>query len=262
LRATFPTTYLTLEFLHHRAWSLCTGNLPHFSRNTNLVTKPGILRPIESASWIPYTDDGEVLKITLELIIVFANKLSEADRWNRTVSNLQTFAVSTKPSASSQKSFIILSILSTVQVLVSQVRRFLKRTVNISTGLIPSLMLFASDTISHLLCCSHSKLPCVKRTILIPFLNSTVFITTLQSFYSSDHSSNTPSSDQTFAQKKYAIKLAEPSLQLSNLIQTSTASDVRHHSCLIWSFPQPSFTLLLFKTTNPISLAKPSYLRV
>ncbi|KAG0645856.1 Nitrogen assimilation transcription factor nirA, partial [Hyphodiscus hymeniophilus] len=44
------------------AWSLCTANLPHFSSRISLAVKPAILRHVEIASWIPYTDDGGPLE--------------------------------------------------------------------------------------------------------------------------------------------------------------------------------------------------------
>ncbi|KAH8790390.1 fungal-specific transcription factor domain-containing protein [Hyaloscypha sp. PMI_1271] len=45
-----------------QAWSLSIGRLPHFSRDTKLATKPAIVDHVESAAWIPYTDDGAPLE--------------------------------------------------------------------------------------------------------------------------------------------------------------------------------------------------------
>lgn len=44
-----------------RCWSLCIGQLPHFSRDTNLISKPAIVDHVEATPWIPYTDDGDGL---------------------------------------------------------------------------------------------------------------------------------------------------------------------------------------------------------
>ncbi|TVY75969.1 Nitrogen assimilation transcription factor nit-4 [Lachnellula suecica] len=41
-----------------QAWSLSIGRLPHFSRDTKLVTKPAIIDEVEASEWVPYTDDG------------------------------------------------------------------------------------------------------------------------------------------------------------------------------------------------------------
>ena len=46
-----------------RAWSLSIGRLPHFSRETKLATKPAIVDHVESSAWIPYTDDGQSLRL-------------------------------------------------------------------------------------------------------------------------------------------------------------------------------------------------------
>ncbi|RDW56823.1 hypothetical protein BP5796_12890 [Coleophoma crateriformis] len=38
--------------------SLCTGTLPHLSQRIALPKKPSIIKHVEDALWIPYTDDG------------------------------------------------------------------------------------------------------------------------------------------------------------------------------------------------------------
>lgn len=43
-----------------RAWSICIGRLPHFSKETKLMAKPAIVNHIERSSWVPYTDDGDI----------------------------------------------------------------------------------------------------------------------------------------------------------------------------------------------------------
>ncbi|KAE9374026.1 hypothetical protein N431DRAFT_371392 [Stipitochalara longipes BDJ] len=41
--------------------SLCTGSLPHLSQHIKLPAKPAIIKHIEEALWVPYTDDGAPL---------------------------------------------------------------------------------------------------------------------------------------------------------------------------------------------------------
>ena len=41
-----------------RMLSLCTGSLPHLSRHIKLPAKPSIVKHIEDALWVPYTDEG------------------------------------------------------------------------------------------------------------------------------------------------------------------------------------------------------------
>jgi hypothetical protein len=42
-----------------RMLSLCTGSLPHLSKHIRLPAKPAIIKHIEEALWVPYTDDGK-----------------------------------------------------------------------------------------------------------------------------------------------------------------------------------------------------------
>lgn len=53
----------------YRAWSLSIGRLPRFSRDTKLVSKPGVVDHIERSAWMPYTDDGIYLSLMQEAII-------------------------------------------------------------------------------------------------------------------------------------------------------------------------------------------------
>lgn len=53
----FPVSCLLITF---RAWSVCVGRLPHFSKDTKLMAKPAIVDQVERSSWVPYTDDGDI----------------------------------------------------------------------------------------------------------------------------------------------------------------------------------------------------------
>lgn len=50
----------------YRAWSLCSGKLPHYSTSTNLIIKPDIVQEVESVPWVLYTDDGRPSLHSLE----------------------------------------------------------------------------------------------------------------------------------------------------------------------------------------------------
>ena len=43
-----------------RAWSICIGRLPHFSKEVKVMAKPALLNHIEKSSWVPYTDHGDI----------------------------------------------------------------------------------------------------------------------------------------------------------------------------------------------------------
>ena len=57
VESTIPAYYF-LTF--SRAWSICVGRLPHFSKDTRLMAKPAIVDHVERSSWVPYTDHGDI----------------------------------------------------------------------------------------------------------------------------------------------------------------------------------------------------------
>lgn len=52
-------------FALDHAWSLATGSLPQCSCFPHLPPKPGIIGNIEASLWVPYTDDGKLIRIAL-----------------------------------------------------------------------------------------------------------------------------------------------------------------------------------------------------